>query len=175
MDGDLHDEFLVKLGISSGALEMGSDALLENETMAYVFLETGTVACAFQEMGAVACAFLEMGTVACASLEMGFLVYALLEMESDVYLVRTCVGQETFDVQEMVTSLAHELVNDDGEEKVTFVTQMTVIFCEEETSDVKMGMDTSVLKVILSLNKEISFEKLKEYFLEKAFEEKMSV
>jgi hypothetical protein len=156
--------------------------------MAYVFQETGSVACGFQEMGTVACAFLEMGTVACAFLEMatvvcaflgmgtvacafpemGILAYALLEMEIDVYLVKTCVGQETFDVQEMVTSLTHELANDDGEEKVTFVTQTMVIFCEEEISSVKMGMDTLAMKVTLSLNKVISF-------LENAFGEKQSV
>jgi hypothetical protein len=176
-DVDLHNEFLV-MGTSSGVLEMGTDVLLEIVTMAYVFQETGSVACGFQEMGTVACAFLEMatvvcaflgmGTVACAFPEMGILAYALLEMEIDVYLVKTCVGQETFDVQEMVTSLTHELANDDGEEKVTFVTQTMVIFCEEEISSVKMGMDTLAMKVTLSLNKVISF-------LENAFGEKQSV
>jgi hypothetical protein len=156
-DVDLHNEFLV-MGTSSGVLEMGTDVLLEIVTMAYVFQETGSVACGFQEMGTVACAFPEMGILA----------YALLEMEIDVYLVKTCVGQETFDVQEMVTSLTHELANDDGEEKVTFVTQTMVIFCEEEISSVKMGMDTLAMKVTLSLNKVISF-------LENAFGEKQSV
>ena len=81
MDADLHNEFLV-MGISSGVLEMGTDVLLEIETMAYVFQETGSVVCDFQEMGTVACAFPEMGILA----------YALLEMEIDVYLVKTCVG-----------------------------------------------------------------------------------
>ena len=100
-DVDLHNEFLV-MGISSGVLEMGTDVLLEIETMAYVFQETGSVVCDFQEMGTVACAFLEkateacafleMGSVACAFPEMGILAYALLEMEIDVYLVKTCVG-----------------------------------------------------------------------------------
>ena len=71
-------------------------------------------------------------------------------------------------MQEMVTSLEHELANDDGEEKVTFVTQTMVIFCEEEISGVKMGMDTLAMKVNLSLNKVISF-------LENAFGEKQSV
>jgi len=156
-DVDLHNEFLV-MGISSDVLEMGTDVLLEIETMAYVFQETGSVVCDFQEMGTVACAFPEMGILA----------YALLEMEIDVYLMKTCVGQATFDVQEMVTSLTHELANDDGEEKVTFVTQTMVIFCEEEISGVKMGMDTLAMKVNLSLNKVISF-------LENAFGEKQSV
>ena len=163
----MHNEFLV-MGISSGVLEMGTDVLLEIETMAYVFQEMGSVACGFQEMGTVACAFLEMGSVACAFPEMGILAYALQEMEIDVYLMKTCVGQATFDVQEMVTSLTHELANDDGEEKVTFVTQTMVIFCEEEISGVKMGMDTLAIKVNLSLNKVISF-------LENAFGEKQSV
>jgi len=90
-DVDLHNEFLV-MGISSDVLEMGTDVLLEIETMAYVFQEMGSVACGFQEMGTVACAFLEMGNVACAFPEMGILAYALLEMEIDVYLVKTCVG-----------------------------------------------------------------------------------
>ena len=100
-DVDLHNEFLV-MGISSDVLEMGTDVLLEIETMAYVFQETGSVVCDFQEMGTVACAFpetatvacafLEMGNVACAFPEMGILAYALLEMEIDVYLVKTCVG-----------------------------------------------------------------------------------
>jgi len=186
-DVDLHNEFLV-MGVSSGVLEMGTDVLLEIETMAYVFQETGSVVCDFQEMGTVACAFpetatvacaflekateacafLEMGSVACAFPEMGILAYALQEMEIDVYLMKTCVGQATFDVQEMVTSLTHELANDDGEEKVTFVTQTMVIFCEEEISVVKMGMDTLAMKVNLSLNKVISF-------LENAFGEKQSV
>jgi len=186
-DVDLHNEFLV-MGISSGVLEMGTDVLLEIETMAYVFQETGSVVCDFQEMGTVACAFpetatvacaflekateacafLEMGSVACAFPEMGILAYALQEMEIDVYLMKTCVGQATIDVQEMVTSLTHELANDDGEEKVTFVTQTMVIFCEEEISVVKMGMDTLAMKVNLSLNKVISF-------LENAFGEKQSV
>lgn len=167
MDVDLHNEFSVNLGISFGVLEMGTDVLLAIETMAYVFQEMGSVACGFQEMGTVVCAFLEMGTVACAFqemgtlafafLEMGTLAYALLEMEIDVCLVKICVEQETFDVQEMVTSLAHELVNDDGEEKVTFVIQMMVIFCEEEISCVKVGTDTLTAKVTLSLNKVISF------------------
>jgi len=186
-DVDLHNEFLV-MGISSGVLEMGTDVLLEIETIAYVFQETGSVVCDFQEMGTVACAFpetatvacaflekateacafLEMGSVACAFPEMGILAYALQEMEIDVYLMKTCVGQATFDVQEMVTSLTHELANDDGVEKVTFVTQTMVIFCEEEISGVKMGMDTLAMKVNLSLNKVISF-------LENAFGEKQSV
>ena len=206
-DVDLHNEFLV-MGVSSGVLEMGTDVLLEIETMAYVFQETGSVVCDFQEMGTVACAFpetatvacafsetatvacaflekatvvcafletatvacafLEMGNVACAFPEMGNVACAFPEMEIDVYLMKTCVGQATFDVQEMVTSLTHELANDDGEEKVTFVTQTMVIFCEEEISVVKMGMDTLAMKVNLSLNKVISF-------LENAFGEKQSV
>jgi len=186
-DVDLHNEFLV-MGVSSGVLEMGTDVLLEIETMAYVFQEMGSVACGFQEMGTVACAFLEkatvvcafletatvacafleMGNVACAFPEMGNVACAFPEMEIDVYLMKTCVGQATFDVQEMVTSLTHELANDDGEEKVTFVTQTMVIFCEEEISVVKMGMDTLAMKVNLSLNKVISF-------LENAFGEKQSV
>jgi hypothetical protein len=57
----------------------------------------------------------------------------------------------------MVTSLVHELVNDDGEEKVTFETQTMVIFCEEEISSVKVEMGTLTVKVTLSLNKVISF------------------
>ena len=63
-DVDLHNEFLV-MGISSGVLEMGTDVLLEIETMAYVFQEMGSVACGFQEMGTVACAFLEALIEAC--------------------------------------------------------------------------------------------------------------
>jgi hypothetical protein len=57
----------------------------------------------------------------------------------------------------MVISLVHELVNDDGEEKVTFLAQMMVIFCDEETSGVKMGMGILTRKVTLSLSKVISF------------------
>jgi hypothetical protein len=57
----------------------------------------------------------------------------------------------------MVTSLVHELVNDDGEEKVTFETQTMVISCEEEISSVKVEMGTLTVKVTLSLNKVISF------------------
>lgn len=173
----MQHEFSVNLVISSDVLEMGTYVLLETGTMAHVFQETvtaacafvemgnvasssflemGTVACAFLEMGTLACAFLEMATSACACLEMGILAYALLEMEIDVYLVRIYVERETFDVQEMVTSLMHELVNDDSEEKVTFVTQRAVIFYEKEISGVKMEMDILIMKVNLSLNKVIS-------------------
>jgi hypothetical protein len=105
---DLQNESLVNLVISSGVLEMGTDVLLEIETMvcgflemgtvAYAILVMGTVACAILVMGTVACAFLEMGTLACAFLEMGTLACALLGMEMDVYLVRIGVEQETFDL-----------------------------------------------------------------------------
>jgi len=115
-------------------------------TVACAFLGMGTVACAFLGMGTLAYAFLGMGTLAYASQVMETLAYAsqvmetlacaLLEMEMYVYLVRICVEQETFDLQEMVTSLVHELVSGDGEEKVTLVAQMMVIFCEEEISGV---------------------------------------
>jgi hypothetical protein len=51
----------------------------------------------------------------------------------------------------------HELGNDDGGEKVTFVTQTMVIFCEhEEISSEKIGLDVSATKVTLSWNKVIS-------------------
>jgi hypothetical protein len=105
---DLQNKSSVSLVTSSAVLEMGTDVLLETETMACGFLEMGTVVCSFLGMGTVACAFVEMGTLACAFVEMGTLAYAflvmgtlacaLLEMEMDVYLVRICVEQETFEL-----------------------------------------------------------------------------
>jgi len=73
-------------------------AFLGTGIVACAILGMGTVACAFLEMGTLAGAFLEMGTLACAFLEMGTLACALLGMGMDVYLVRICVEQETFDL-----------------------------------------------------------------------------
>jgi hypothetical protein len=101
----------------------------------------GTVAYGLLGMGTVVCGFLGMGTAACALLEMGILVYALLEIEMVVWLV---------------TSGVRELGNDDGGEKVTSVTQRTMIFCEHEIPSEKTGMDVSATKVTLSWNKVIS-------------------
>jgi hypothetical protein len=87
---DLQNKSSVSLVTSSAVLEMG--------TVVCSFLGMGTVACAFVEMGTLACAFVEMGTLAYAFLVMGTLACALLEMEMDVYLVRICVEQETFEL-----------------------------------------------------------------------------